>query len=88
MAMLTSAIHIYRSLPGESIRPRPDPTSPASPLNPRLPLIPNSEKKNLREAFAGSYLEALSGYTGCVDAAVGQVSDLAEKFSKFDLVGI
>ena len=64
MAMLTSAIHIYRRLPGESIRLRPDPTTPSPPLNPRPPLIPNSEKKNLREAFAGSSLEVLPGYPG------------------------
>jgi len=64
MAMLTSAIHLYRRLPGESIRLRPDPTTPSSPLNPRPPLIPNSEKKNLREAFAGSSLEVLPGYPG------------------------
>ena len=84
----TSVVHIYGRLPGESIRLRPHLTSPASSLNPPLPLISNSEKKNAREAFAGLSLEAPSGYLGGVDAAVGQRSDLAEQFHQRDPAGI
>jgi signal transduction histidine kinase len=85
MVMSTSAFHIDGPVPGESLRLFQELISPAATFNPRFPLILNSEKNNQCDAFAGSYLEAVSGYLGGLDMSAAQVSDLAERFHQLGL---
>lgn len=93
MVMFTREFQISGPVWGAFVRSRFDRSSSVSTFNPRLPLIPNSEKKNLCDAFADSYMETLSGYLDGIDTSAGQASDLAEKFHQLgldllDLAGI
>lgn len=85
MVIIARALHLSGLLPGAIYRARPERSSPLPPLNPRRPLIPESETKNLRDVFTGSYLEALSGYLGGIDASTAKVPALAKRFHDLDL---
>jgi len=80
MVIFARAFHISGPVPGAILRTCLERYSPAPTFNPRRPLIPDSEKKNLCDALADSYLEALSGFLGGIEISAERRDSLVEQF--------